>query len=272
MAHKVRKAAEASVMLVKRVGKDMKVRRNWLDIDYPYRPPVQYVRTGILITDDAIGLAEKPVDPAIVNAIDRVLWPKPIFYSTLAYLTTMTRLTVQDFMARFGYEPKGQPALPGLPGVHGASTVPASQHHPDIQKVLARIQQQATKRPQDVKDPRAMSEGTTAAGSHGPLPTTDKSKQEGEDLRKKFGIQLGGIEGESWNAFKQNWGRMLRRKPEVPPRGCIAVSGLVELETSKAFVVFDVVGWWNPKTKAYHDQSMQIRLRRAQLKQQRPFR
>lgn len=46
LAFKVRKVAEASVPLTMKTGKPLKIRRYWLDIDYPYRPPIEYRRSG----------------------------------------------------------------------------------------------------------------------------------------------------------------------------------------------------------------------------------
>lgn len=46
LAFKVRKIAETSVPLTMRTGKPLKIRRWWLDIDYPYRPPIEYRRSG----------------------------------------------------------------------------------------------------------------------------------------------------------------------------------------------------------------------------------
>jgi hypothetical protein len=80
------------------------------------------------------------------------------------------------------------------------------------------------------------------------------------------------VTSEPWKALKQRFVKTWKPKPEVPPRGSIAVSGLIELETAKSYVVIDVIAWWNPKTRSYHDKSMVMRLRRAQMKNQKPFR
>lgn len=46
LAFTVRKTVEASVPVTMKTGKPLKVRKYWLDIDYPYRPPVEYHRSG----------------------------------------------------------------------------------------------------------------------------------------------------------------------------------------------------------------------------------
>lgn len=68
--------------------------------------------------------------------------------------------------------------------------------------------------------------------------------------------------------FREKW-RPVRAQP---PRGCVQVSGLVEVETSKAFMVFDVSGWWDPKAHGYHYRSMVVYLKRFQRRAQAPIR
>lgn len=46
MLETVRVAAEANPILTHRCGRQMKVRKHWLDIDFPYRPPPKIMRNG----------------------------------------------------------------------------------------------------------------------------------------------------------------------------------------------------------------------------------
>lgn len=71
-------------------------------------------------------------------------------------------------------------------------------------------------------------------------------------------------------AFKAKLAQTWRPAPNFPPRGSILVSGLVELDTPKAWLVFDVKAAWDPKTRAYDPRSMHVQLRRMQLKKQGP--
>jgi hypothetical protein len=41
----VKKVVAQSTMS-QQIGKDMKVRRSWLDFDYPYKPPPTFTRLG----------------------------------------------------------------------------------------------------------------------------------------------------------------------------------------------------------------------------------
>jgi len=44
----------------------------------------------------------------------------------------------------------------------------------------------------------------------------------------------------------------------------------VELDSPKAWLVFDVKAAWDPKTRSYDARSMHLKLRRMQLKKQGP--
>lgn len=121
-------------------------------------------------------------------------------------------------------------------------------------------------------------EGAAGGYESPPSPTgsnTGKPKPaDGEQKGELFPGQnaMHSLTSEPWKALKQRFAKTWKPKPEVPPRGSIAVSGLIELETTKSYVVIDVIAWWNPKTRSYHDKSMVMRLRRAQMKNQKPFR
>jgi hypothetical protein len=57
LANWVRMAAENSTILTAKMGRDMRVRRWWMDIDYPYRPPPEFERSGYdaLVQHEAAG-------------------------------------------------------------------------------------------------------------------------------------------------------------------------------------------------------------------------
>lgn len=71
-------------------------------------------------------------------------------------------------------------------------------------------------------------------------------------------------------AFKQKLQKTWKRTPDHPPRGSILMSGMVELESTAAYFVFDVSAAWDPKQRAYDKRSMHLVLRRFQWKKQGP--
>lgn len=46
MLETVRVAAEANPVLLQKCGRQMKIRKHWLDLDFPYRPPPKIMRDG----------------------------------------------------------------------------------------------------------------------------------------------------------------------------------------------------------------------------------
>lgn len=72
-------------------------------------------------------------------------------------------------------------------------------------------------------------------------------------------------------AFKVKLSQTWKPAPNYPPKGSILVSGLVELDSPKAWLVFDVKAAWDPKTRLYDARSMHLKLRRMQLKKQGPM-
>lgn len=63
-----------------------------------------------------------------------------------------------------------------------------------------------------------------------------------------------------------NW-----KQVKVIPRGSIVVSGLVQIETQLDLIVLDVIGIWDPKTRAYDTSNCQIGVRKATRKRQTPL-
>jgi hypothetical protein len=72
-------------------------------------------------------------------------------------------------------------------------------------------------------------------------------------------------------AFKTKFAQTWRPAPNYPPRGSILVSGLIELDSPKAWLVIDVTAAWDPKTKQYDPRSMYLGMRRLQMKKQAPL-
>lgn len=97
------------------------------------------------------------------------------------------------------------------------------------------------------------------------------SEKEGKSVDIK--IDLRAIQAHFFRpilAFKTKFAQSWKPAPGHPPRGSILISGMVELDTPKAWMVFDVVAAWDPKERAFDARSMKLNLRRLQLKKQGP--
>jgi hypothetical protein len=149
-----------------------------------------------------------------------------------------------------------------------------------MQKALQRIRQEATKRPEEVKDPGSMTPSARASPAAPSTPhdkdirspdnsASGQSKQEtsGENSRAaELILSLPGLQ--PWKRFKEAYVRERGAILAPPPRGSIAVSGLVELETPKAIVLVDILTWYDPKTNAFAPHSTRLSLRRVAEKKQ----
>ncbi|KAK3392695.1 hypothetical protein B0H63DRAFT_106 [Podospora didyma] len=279
----VLKTTMASPGMTSRCGKDMKLRRYWMDLDFPYKAPPEYERSGILFTPDgAIGIARVPVESLQAKLLERVLWPRPFALSFWAFGTALAKEKVNEVAKYFGFETgdSGSGITRGSP-MAGPAPMPTT-HNAQVQKALQQIRQQATKRPEEVSDPSAMATAAEAAAAAAAAanaapnasgrPGSSKSEKQpaeerfaGENWLRSF------YEGNPWKEFVKTYRKTWKPLKDDPPRGCVAVSGLVEIETSKAYAVIDVFAWYNPKTNSYDERSMWMSLRRMQYKKQAPL-
>jgi hypothetical protein len=107
-------------------------------------------------------------------------------------------------------------------------------------------------------------------GTRATIPTRPEEKSAtGED--KALGLPLQGHFTKAMTAFKMKLQQTWKPARNYPPRGSILVTGFVEVDSPKAWLVFDVKAAWDPKTKKYDSRSMSLSLRRMQMKKQGPL-
>jgi hypothetical protein len=80
------------------------------------------------------------------------------------------------------------------------------------------------------------------------------------------------IIAEPTQAFMMKLAQTWKPTVSLPERGCVMVSGLVELEAPKAYLVFEVVSFWDPKTTQYDGKATVLRLKRVRPKYLAPLR
>lgn len=185
--------------------------------------------------------------------------------SMFSFAGTLFKQNIFDAARYFGYHPSEN---------HKFSDGP----NPAIKRTIERLQQQSTKNPQAIKDPRTLAkqqtpEGTPAIGAEtSPAATADGTPRSPspKDMYPYDRVKAN-ING-AWTEMRKRLAQKWRPLRELPPPGCILVSGLVELETNNAYIVIDVYSWWDPKTRKHDSKSMWMGLRRMQMKQQVPHR
>ncbi|KAH8817136.1 hypothetical protein F5884DRAFT_778527 [Xylogone sp. PMI_703] len=261
LAEFVRLMADRHPMLTMKCGKGMKLRRYWLDVDFPRAPPPMYVRSGIEITDDYIAWTTMPVDSSTVFKIRRAFWPSPLAQSFWAFTKV---LVAQEFQQ--------------LANILGIKTEQSSPAFDPIEMLRQRQLQRPNPAPSPNGPPKqpTLTDAATAMGSMSFPPKTPMVGKDSQDVdttagpATKVGMSLHAHFMRPIMAFKMKLAQTWRSANAMPPRGSVIVSGMVEINAPKAWLVFDVTAAWDPKTKAYDTKSLVLRLRRVQMKKQWP--
>ncbi|KAK6815727.1 hypothetical protein PG987_016493 [Apiospora arundinis] len=111
----------------KRFGRELKVRRHWLEMHFPYAPPPTFQRRVIEFGDEGIVIATEPIESTVALRLKNVLWPKAITLSTWAFTTELFKQNFQSVAKYVGFETQSR-------------DTPA-----DVQATLDRIRKQLAK-------------------------------------------------------------------------------------------------------------------------------
>jgi hypothetical protein len=218
-----------------------------------------------------------PVDSLTVFRIRQALWPSALTQSLWSFSKVLIK---QDTAA--------------VAGMLGIQWKPP--HQPSFESILAQHKKGSTsepgnpEQPADGTSPPAQPATRDLGEPTGPDPNraSDKApdatwKEIAKWVRADAESNRGGKENApapsplqvhlyfALMAFKQKFSQTWRPAPCYPPRGSIIVSGLIELDSPKAWLVMDVKAAWDPKTKEYDARSMQVVMRRFQMKKQAPL-
>ncbi|KAM7202189.1 hypothetical protein V8F33_002906 [Rhypophila sp. PSN 637] len=264
-------------ILTARFGKPLRVSSWHLDLDYPLYPPPVHRQLGILITDEVVAIAERERESKAARLEERVLWPKPMMMATWAVLSAvMSQSKDMVIGTLFGGDGLGALDQPGLASDPPPAIASATAKPNDVQKAMQAIREQATRRPGEVppSDTNMASSGDKApskAASPGPVnrssPPTSSPKAK-DDKADEAPIQLSSQTKIFWEAYRKAY----RPSKANPPRGSVPVMGVVVVETPKAWLYIDVIGWWDPKEKDYHRDSLAMHLGRVRSKVINPLR
>ncbi|PQE20398.1 hypothetical protein CJF30_00001702 [Rutstroemia sp. NJR-2017a BBW] len=240
-------------MLTMRFGKNMKIRRVWLDVDFPMGPPPEFERSGLAIGEDSISWVTMPVDASTVFKVRHVLWPSALMASSWSFMRVLAAEEVRNIAGLFGIEMQSPP--PPL----------------TINQVIARHEQVLKNRLPAKNGPQQPLGDNKKPIIEGAAP--DKSNTAGGGSGIATPSSLPAFHSHfvhAMTAFKMKMREKYRPAPVVPPRGCIIVQGFVELDAPKAWIVCDVSAAWDPKTKTFDPRNVSLKLRRLQMKKQVP--
>jgi hypothetical protein len=218
-----------------------------------------FYQNSIEIGDDYITWGTQPVDSLTVFRLRQALWPAALIQSFWSF----TKVMVADDAKR----------IAGMLGIR------SSPPPPSLDQILAR-HQQLMKGPQTpskdgpptLPQPAGDASKAITAATPSEKSTLTGGKQDGTEVgpATNAAMVFHAHFFRAIMAFKAKMAQTWRPAPNYPPRGSILVSGLVELDSPKAWLVFDVKAAWDPKTRSYDARSMHLQLRRMQLKKQGP--
>jgi len=261
LAQFVRQLADKHPAINIRCGKGMKLRRYWLDVDFPTHPPPEFERSGIEITDDFIAWSTMPVDSSVVFRLRQVLWPSALVQSVWACAKVMVVDDSKRLARMFGFQNVAPP--PNMDQL-------IAQHQ-------AMIKASGLPSPNPSGPPKPKQPQTLGDSQKTMVPVSEKagvpgkeSEEEDNSLTKATtAIQSHFFRAIS--AFKLKFSQVYKPPPSFPPRGSILVTGLVELDSPRAWLVFDIQAAWDPTEKEFDQRSMRLKLRRMQMKKQGPL-
>lgn len=280
MLDTVRAAAEANPILRHRCGKEMTVRKHWLDLDFPYRPPPKITRDGLLLNSEGLGYVTAEVDAVTMMRISRALWPEPVALSATSFVTTLCRQNMQNVARFFGF---GEDEKSSRPAVRPIGAPPPPEELAKLSAMLKRA----------VEDTKEGQKGDTSATGLYPAPQQPRPQPEARPARPDKTKTTPGewqdlsglmnakdlIPFESvrtsidaaWRAFRQKLSETWHPLRPQPPGGSVGVSGLVELQSKTSRVMIEVTAFWDPKTRKYDAPTMHMKLRSIRPRQQMPL-
>lgn len=214
--------------------------------------------------------------------LDRILKPYPMASATYAFVKAFYRQSTSDVAKFFGYSSEG-------------TEISTSSPDPEIAKTLKRLEARqiatggAAASP---SPPGASTASRTDPGSSSQRSDSQQSETQKSATATKGTSQPSGEEDKMapikaaipnyshlvekgkgpWAAFVSQYKRLWRPLKYHPPRGCLAVHGMVSLDSSKGRVFIDVFAWYHPKTKEFHQDSVHMSLKAISPFNQKPKR
>ncbi|KAL3958628.1 hypothetical protein ACCO45_006790 [Purpureocillium lilacinum] len=237
LAEVIRRGVERNPAYVRLLGGNIKLKKMWLDIIYPPRPPARHFISGVVVDDDGIYWGDRPIDSLAASHLNMAIYPKAVAMTVWTFVNFLFKQTAQDVAKALGlgsappeettwqsvalnrWREQGwrEQGAFGGPGKQPAGA-PAQQPQPDKQPAGFPIQ--------------------TAGGDILGTPFSGESQL---DPRIQAALQAASL------TFSKNWQPAM----QPPNRGCIRVDGLIELQGKAAVMAVYVLGWYDPKQRKF---------------------
>ncbi|KAG7137027.1 hypothetical protein HYQ45_005533 [Verticillium longisporum] len=257
LAHEVKDMVEKHPMIGPRYGNSMRIRRYWLDIDFPPRPPPTFEQSGILWDDDGLHWAAEPMDSLTATQLHNILWPTAAAQSSWAYASTMAKQHWFQFQRLLGFDvppPSGPFSQPRTAALDHPKFPSAGRQTPDGRSADA---------------PSGSGKGSADMQPPSSAPSGGKTRFS-KDVDPSLPSNVPQMSTRPFMEFLAKLRKTWEPARPHPPRGSIIVSGFVELESQNSFIVIDVIGFWDPKKRALDSKSSVMKARRIQMKFQSP--
>lgn len=251
LAEGIRTAFDKNPVAVRLLGGNpTKVKKIWLDILFPARPPPKHYVSGLFIDWDGLFWGDRSIDSMAAHKLNAVVYPKAVALATWTFVNVLLQNTKETFSKALGIGAsppqrettwqsvileRGKEHRPGALGTGNSSPPQVIQPNPAGHQLPASLSQRPS--------------------SSGQLPESETLDLMGM-LRRSVGLDptpsasstgiLMAFQAASMTLTK-NW------KPTQQPvtRGCIRVDGLVEIQGPSAIMVLYVLGWYDPQTSKY---------------------
>ncbi|KAF4505478.1 hypothetical protein G6O67_007423 [Ophiocordyceps sinensis] len=219
LAETIRSAAAKNPQYAKALGgQNIIIRKYWLDILYPPKPPPKHYMSGIIVYDDGIYWGDRPVDSATAGSLSIALYPKAVATAAWTFCDSLFTQTVNDVANALRLNPPLSPPEAAKP-----------QH-----VVLP-------------KDDKSVSEASARSTTSPIRPTGDHNLSKTSDTESSGDPRIQVAMQAASGAFVENW----KPVPSYPTRGCLRVDGIVEIHGDTALLCVYVMASYDPKLKKY---------------------
>jgi len=234
-------------LIVRQLGKDLKVGKYWLDISFPDGPPQEYARSGIEIGDDFIALSTQRLSPEQQFRVTRALWPAAAFNSLYASSKVLLSFQYRRLKQALGFE---SAPSPGSPEAKMEQMLQAMQARQQQQ------QQQAQQRQGKLVPGKA--EANPSTGSPAPVSSSSTSTSDTTESKSPFPwlskppTLAQSVEMPlAYHVFNATLAKSWMPKKQEPPRGTFVVQGLVQVRGARASLTFDVRAFYSPRDNKF---------------------
>lgn len=208
---------------------------------------------SIAISEETIACYLQPVEPETQAKIDQIWWPwtaAKALWATSVAMVNMVKVPASPVTQSEG--PSDRPAALGSP---------ETSRDPGLQNDADRAGNQSTSPERQRYKIRL---NLKLPPNEGVMSSTFPDRRDLADHFIHKGSNIADV-------FMTHY-VFSRPSSLPPPRGCFNVSGLITLETDKAYISMAANAWYNPKTSSFDEPSLKLRLVRISPKLQRPLR